>query len=311
MTAATPTFEQPTTERPRRRVLITGANRGIGLSTARELVRTGCAVVLTSRDEARGLAAAADLRADTPGADVDVRSLDLASFWSIRKLAADLLKGPPIDVLVHNAGVVIPSPERKMTEDGVEECLQVHTVGPMLLTSHLAPRLARPCRIVLVGSGLHAPGTHGREVHFDFDDPFLDRHYHPDRAYKNAKLAQLWFAFEWERRFGARGLHADVVCPGFVPLTAAASSHGLQRLLLEHVYPWLPFATTLEKAAHIEAEWALHDPGSPGGRYFDAHTIAQASADARDPEKAAAFWKLAETWIGEPLTAHPPTGLHD
>ncbi len=303
MKAIDPGPERPTGATPRR-VLITGANRGIGLQTARELVKAGCAVTLTSRDEGKGLAAAGELMREAPGAEVGVRTLDLASFEAIRRFAAELPGAPLFDVLIHNAGVVVPPAERRMTPDGLEECLQVHTVGPMLLTALLAPKLARPCRIVLVGSGLHAPGTHGREVNFDFADPFMERDYNPDRAYKNAKLAQLWFALEWERRRGAEGLHVDVVCPGFVPETAAASSHGLQRLLLEHVYPWMPFASTLQRAARIEAEWALHDPGAPGGRYFDSRAVADPSADARDPEKARAFWRLAETWLGQPLS--PP-----
>lgn len=293
-------------DRAPRRVLITGANRGIGLQTARELVRAGCAVTLTSRDEVRGRAAREELTREVPGAQVTVRGLDLASFESIRRFAGGLPPTPLFDVLIHNAGVIVPPGERRMTGDGLEECLQVHTIGPMLLTTLLAPKLARPCRIVLVGSGLHAPGTHGKEVNFDFADPLMNSGYNPDRAYKNAKLAQFWFALEWERRFGDRGLHIDVVCPGFVPATAAASSRGLQRLMLEYVLPWMPFATTLEKAARIEAEWALHDAGMPGGRYFDAHTVAAPSPDARDPEKARAFWRLAETWLGQPVDPTPP-----
>jgi NAD(P)-dependent dehydrogenase (short-subunit alcohol dehydrogenase family) len=284
-----------------RRILITGANRGIGYATARELLRRGHVVTLTSRNPAAGDAAAERLRRENAGSEVRTTVLDLASFASVHRCAADLAAGPALDAVVHNAGILVAAPGRRLTEDGIEECLQVHTVAPMLLTTLLASSLARPCRLVLVTSSLHAPGSHGEQVGFDFGDPNLDHGYNPDRAYKNAKLAQLWFALEWERRFGAAGLHADAVCPGFVPTTVAPNITGTQRLLLRYVLPWMPFATSVGDAARIEAEWALRDPAEPGGRYFDGHKVTAPSEDALDAAKAKAFWAMAERWIGRPI----------
>ncbi len=295
------TEAEPRPATSRRRVLITGANRGIGYATALELVRRGHDVVLTARDESAGRAAAARLRAARPGASVDAVALDLASFASIRGCAAGLAGSLPFDALIHNAGILVPGEERRLTSDGLEETLQVHAVGPMLLTTLLTPRLRRPARLVLVTSSLHEPGSHGAPVHFDFDDPQLERGYHRERAYKNAKLAQLWFALEWERRFGDAGLHADAVCPGFVPATVFRSARGLTRLLLRYVLPHMPFATSVEDAARIEAGWSLRDPGERGGRYFDGHRVKAPSPDARDPAKARAFWEMAQQWIGAPI----------
>lgn len=234
-------------------------------------------------------------------AEVHTTVLDLASFAAIRRCAAELTTGQPFDVVIHNAGVLVPARERRLTKDGCEECLQVHAVGPMLLTALLMTKLHRPCRIVLVTSSLHAPGTHGAEVGFDFNDPHLEHGYHPDRAYKNAKLAQIWFALEWERRFGAVGIHADAVCPGFVPQTAVRNTQGVQRLLLKYFLPWMPFATSITQAARIEARWALRNPMDPGGKYFDGRIITAPSKDARDDTKALAFWTMAEGWIGQPI----------
>jgi len=284
-----------------KRVLLTGGNRGIGFATAVALVRAGHAVTITVRDPRLGAEAASRIAAEVPGARVDVVALDLASFAAVRRCADELgARAEPYDVLVHNAGVLVAAKERRLTVDGLEECLQVHAVAPLLLTQRLAARgLAPACRIVALASGLHAPRTHGAEVAFDFDDPSLARNYHWERAYKNSKLAQLWFVLEWERRFGASGRHADAICPGFVPSTGVPRTSGWTRFQLRFILPLLPFTTTVERAAATVARFAESAPDAPGGRYFDGKRLAPPSDDARDPAKAAAFWALAERWIAE------------
>jgi NAD(P)-dependent dehydrogenase (short-subunit alcohol dehydrogenase family) len=278
-------------------ILVTGANRGIGFATAQELALRGHRVLMTSRNAAAGCAAVDRIRTLVPGADVRVGALELRSFESIREFASWVPADVRLDTVIHNAGILIAAPERRLTENGFEECLQVHTVGPMLLTALLRPRLARPSRLIAVSSTLHAPATRGAGVDFNLLDPSLDSRYHPERAYKNAKLTQLWFVLEWERRYGAEGWHADAVCPGFVPTTAALSTQGGLRFLLKYILPLTPVATSVRKAANIEADWATHDLETPGGRYFDGRNVTLPSVDARDPHKAETFWRLASGWI--------------
>lgn len=278
-------------------ILLTGGNRGIGRLTVQELLRRGHYVVFTSRSLKAGEAARKEFARSTRGARVELRQLDLCSLASVRALAQTLVQDDrQFDVIVHNAGTLVPPERRTLTEDGIEQTLQVHTVGPYLLSTLLMPDLRRPSRLLFIGSDLHRPETRGASVDFRFDDPFLDEHYRPERAYKNAKLAQLWLAREWERRHGSEGIHADDVCPGFIPLTASATSRGAMHFLLRRVLPLMPFATSPADAATLEADWAEQDATTPGGRYFDGHTITQPSAAARDPERSRAFWALLEEW---------------
>ncbi len=279
-------------------ILVTGANRGIGFATAVALARRGHELVLTARRPSDIASLESRILQAVPGTVATFHHLDLASFASIRRFAHCVLSNEkPIQILLHNAGLVIPSDQRRMTEDGIEENLAVAAVGPMLLSLALQPMLARPSRLVGVNSALHKPGTFGDAIAFRLDDPHLTSAYTSTCAYKNAKLAQLWFLFEWERRFGADRWHADAVSPGFVPGTAAQSAHGVQRFLLRFIWPMFPFSTSLEQAVPSVVRVCEEDLDAPGGHYFEGQALSEASLDARSQEKSAAFWAMAESWI--------------
>ena len=125
--------------------IVTGANSGIGLETARALALGGARVVLACRDPTAAARAAEDVRAENPYALVTVLPsvpLDLASFASVRAFAdAFLALELPLHILVHNAGVM-PCPFQ-LTADGHELAFQVNYLSPRLLTARLLPRLRR------------------------------------------------------------------------------------------------------------------------------------------------------------------------
>lgn len=281
---------------PPRTFLVTGSNRGLGQATARRLARGGHRLILTARDPAKAQAAAAGVREASPGAELRTEVLDLASLASTRALAARLVAaGEPIHVLVHDAGVLLPPEARALTEDGIELCLQVHAVAPLLLTRALLPVLARPGRVWMLGSSLHYPKMRGVEVDYRHDDPNLDTRYHPQRAYKNSKLALLWVAYELERRLGRHGLHTDVVSPGFVPTTAAAGmKRSVGRFVMKHLMPHMPFATTLDDSAdHLAELFAQTPPDEDGGRYFHQWEPKPSSEQSLDRAQAERFWRWA------------------
>jgi NAD(P)-dependent dehydrogenase (short-subunit alcohol dehydrogenase family) len=279
-------------------ILITGGGRGLGRVTAEKLATAGHHVILTARDPEAGRQVLADIRAAMPAAKVETRVLDLARLESVRAFSRELVaSGITLDVLFHNAGVMQQSPTRRLTADGFEETLAVNVLAPFLLTALLLPALERStsARVIGVSSRLHLPGSRGTPVRFDFDDVQLERGYDPERAYKNSKLAMLWFIYELHRRLPPRRIVANAVCPGFVPVTAAVSTRGLQRFLLSHMLPMMPFATSVDAATDSFVFMAT-DPSleGVGGRFFGERRPLESSPESHDGEKAARFWHLAE-----------------
>jgi NAD(P)-dependent dehydrogenase (short-subunit alcohol dehydrogenase family) len=280
-------------------ILITGGSRGLGRSTAERLARLGHRVLLTARDAAAGERAVAEIRAAHPEAKVEARTLDLASLENVRAFGQALsAEGVTLDVLMNVAGVMNAGESRTTTVDGFEQTLAVNTLAPFLLTSTLLPALRRAsaARVVNVSSRLHFPGTRGASVNFDFDDLQLERGYHPERAYKNSKLAVLWFTYELHRRLGKSSVSVNAVCPGFVPTTAAESTKGFLHWVMVHVMPRMPFATTVEHAVDSFTFMAV-DPSLDGqsGKFYGEMKPIPSSPESYDEAKARRFWELATT----------------
>lgn len=185
----------------RRIAVVTGANGGLGLEVARELARKGATVLMAARDQAKARNALREITADVPDAVLKVYEVDLASLNSVRACAAAILADHPrLDLLVNNAGIMgIP---QQSTADGFEMQLGVNHLGHFVLTGHLLPALlAAPAgRVVSVTSFARFVG---RAVHAH--DPPLPRWYEPWTAYGKAKLANLLFAAELQRRLESAG----------------------------------------------------------------------------------------------------------
>ena len=283
-------------------VLVTGGGRGLGRATAEKLAVAGHRVVLVARTQKAAATAAGEIRRDHPGAFVEPRSVDLSSLSEVRAFAAlELERREAIDVLFHVAGVMQQSATRRVTVDGYEETLAVNVLAPFLLTGLLLPalELSPAARVVTVSSRLHLPGSRGESVHFDFADPQLEHGYHPDRAYKNSKLAVLWFTYELQRRLPPRAITANSVCPGFVPATAAASTRGAMRFVMQHVMPRMPFATSVDEATDALIFVAV-DPSieGVGGKFFGECRPIESSPESYDLDRARRFWELAADLTG-------------
>lgn len=282
-------------------IWLTGGNRGLGRAAAESLLGLGHRVVFTSRDAAAGERARDEMLAKIPGARVEMIPMDLASMRSIHAAvdAWERAGGDALDVLFNNAGIMQQSPERRITIDGFEETLGVNVLGAMLLTKRLLPYLMKlkappAARVVNVTSRLHMPGMRGTDVNFDFEDPHLERDYDPQRAYKNSKLAVLWFTYELSRRLPKERVTVNAVCPGFVPKTVEAHVKGLQRWMMKWILPLFPFTRSVAQAAAAFTAMAV-DPAldSVTGKMFADGKEFLSSEDARDLERAKRFWEWA------------------
>ncbi|MFD7441878.1 oxidoreductase [Streptomyces sp. NPDC059909] len=197
-----------------RTAVVTGANSGIGLVTARELARRGARVVLACRSEARGKEAETLIERQVPGADVECRQLDLADLASVRRFA-ESYEQDTLDLLVNNAGVMaLPY---STTADGFETQFGVNHLGHFALTGLLLPALLNTpgARVVTVSSGMHALAN------IDMGDLNSERRYRRWVAYGRSKSANLLFIHELARRLKAAG--SDVVAAAAHPGYAATN----------------------------------------------------------------------------------------
>lgn len=185
-----------------RTAVVTGANGGLGLATAKALAGAGAEVVMAARDQTKAAAAVQEILAALPDATLTVIELDLASLDSVRS-AAERIRASrlTIDILVNNAGLMA-MPERR-TAEGHEMQFGVNHLGHWAFTAHLLEPLVRAdaARVVTVTSTAHHMG---RAV--DPDDVNLEGHYKPWGAYGRAKLANFHFGLGLQRAFERAGV---------------------------------------------------------------------------------------------------------
>ncbi|MEM6955150.1 MAG: SDR family NAD(P)-dependent oxidoreductase, partial [Myxococcota bacterium] len=176
-----------------RRYVVTGANSGIGLETAKQLMRQGATVVFgCRRTNEADEAIVAFTAAESPRGESEVYRLDLADLASVRTFAATVVEAKDaLHGLVNNAGVM--NTPQGATKDGFEMQLGVNHIGHFLLTQELENALERaaPSRVVNVSSCYHDKAM-GRPGDVDLNDPFFEsREYDGWAAYAQSKLANL------------------------------------------------------------------------------------------------------------------------
>ncbi|QSB22923.1 SDR family oxidoreductase [Curtobacterium sp. 24E2] len=288
-----------------RRIVVTGSNSGTGKEAATRLAAAGASVVLAVRTTAKGDAAAAEIRAAHPNADVEVRELDLADLASVRRFAEGIVgEDRPVDVLVNNAGVMAP-PQRFETVDGFELQFGTNFLGPFALTNLLLPSLLRAeaPRVATMSSLAAIPGR------IRFGDLQWERGYNGWRAYGQSKLADLLLALHLHRLT----VEADV------PLVSTAAHPGYTRTNLQSagrslgrakpVRPSnraLPFTQAVEQGTE-PLLYAAVGPNAVGGAYYGPAgpfgltgptTAVSIPGSARSADLARSLWAVAEDLTG-------------
>lgn len=280
-----------------RRIVITGANSGVGFQAARILGSRGAELVLACRSVEKGEAAARQVPGYHAGRVV-VRRLDVADLASVRSFAAALLEEyDDIDVLVNNAGVL--GAPFGLTVDGIETHFATNHLGHFALANLLLPRIRD--RVVVTSSREHRRGR------LDLDDLTWERRpYGAFAAYAQSKLANLMFMSELQRRLAAAGSDVRAVAahPGASathitggsgnPIATFIGYHG-QRLV---AMPAWRGALCTVYAATMDI---------PGDTYIGPHgrielhgwpSAARRSPLARDEEMARRLWEVSEKLSG-------------
>lgn len=183
-----------------RRVVVTGANTGLGFQTSLALAGAGAEVIMAVRDLDRGQDAAGRIRDLIEEPKLRVLHLDLADLGSVRHFAAEQVAAGPLDLLINNAGLMLV-PRRELTNDGFESQMGVNHLGHFALTAGLMPALlaGRASRVVSVTS---IAARRSRRLDHNLS---LDGRYTPMVAYSQSKLAVALFAEELDRRLQAAG----------------------------------------------------------------------------------------------------------
>ena len=286
-----------------RLAVVTGANSGLGLATARELARAGASVVLAVRNSAKGDEAASRIRAAVPAATVEVAPLDLASLGSVREFAGRVAGAHErVDLLINNAGIM--AAPRRLTEDGFESQFGTNHLGHFALTGLLLPALlaAASPRVVTVSSTMHRGGT------MAFDDLQGERKYSRWGAYSQSKLANLMFCFELQRRAAAADsrLLSLAAHPGYAStnLQFAAPDR-----FYEKTFMWIGnrlFAQSADMGAlpTLYAATVVDLPGGtyvgPGGRSEQRGypKVVSAAGKAYDEDSWRRLWEVSEQLTG-------------
>jgi NAD(P)-dependent dehydrogenase (short-subunit alcohol dehydrogenase family) len=285
-----------------RLAVVTGANSGLGLVAARELARKGARVVLACRNLEKAAAAEREIRTAVPGADVQVRELDLGSLASVEAFSDGLHADEDrLDLLINNAGVM--APPRRETADGFELQLGTNHLGHFALTGRVIDLLlpVEGARVVTLSSVAHRSGK------LTFDDLQRKQRYFRWTAYGQSKLANLMFAFELDRRLRAAG--SDVLSvaahPGYSATNLQSAAAPLPDRIVMQVLNVL-VAQSAEMGALPEL-YAATEPGLVGGTYIGPDGPGEARGypqpvgctdAARDEVAARRLWSVSEELTG-------------
>ncbi len=247
--------------------VVTGANGGLGLETARELARKGATVVMGVRNQERAERAVADIEAEIPGARLELRELDLASLESVKAFAERAVgEHPTIDLLVNNAGVMaIP---HESTADGFEMQFGTNHLGHFALTAQLLAALVHTpgARIVTVTSTARHAATK-----LDPDDLNMDENYSPWGAYGRSKIANMNFALELNARLERAGALVVSLAahPGFSNTNLQAHSArehgGTSQRFFARTVQWVGMPPSKGALPQLRA---ATDPEAGGGELY-------------------------------------------
>ncbi|OBH07516.1 MULTISPECIES: SDR family oxidoreductase [unclassified Mycobacterium] len=266
--------------------LITGATDGIGKVTATALARKGHTVVLAARNEAKAATVTSEIVASTGNRDVGYLTADLRSLAQVHRLAQEFAaRYPRLDVLVNNAGVVMP--QRALTEDGYETTFQVNYLAQFYLTQLLLDALEKSPqgRVVNLSSSVYRAGK------FEPENLQSERRFSTIGAYAASKLCVLLFTVELAQRLAPTRVTANAVHPGIVRTPMMRGAEGVFRAIS---YAALPFSRSPDRGAATSVFLAdSPEAAQLSGQYFANRRAKKVRTAHNTPENRDLLWNLS------------------
>ena len=282
--------------RERRVAVVTGASAGIGKSTARMLAERGWHVIGIGRDPGRTSAAEAEVRgAASPEARVDFLRGDFTEMADVRRIAGEIKAlAPEVHVLINNAGGVRDKLYR--TTEGLEATMAANHFAPFVLTRELLPLLRKAAsesppgtvRVIAVSSSGHQVCQGMNWADLNMFDAFTT-----GGVYCQAKLANILFTRELNRRLANDGIVAQAMHPGVVASNFANHGDDFMQTYMKSQngeHPDHPAKTLAWMATAPEV-------GLDGGRYFHDLQEVPAAPQALDDDAAARLWLETEQML--------------
>lgn len=269
-------------------VLITGGNAGIGKATAQLVAAQGANLILACRNRETARQAREEIQKATGSEQVEIMSLDLSSFDSIRQFAEEFrARYDALDVLINNAGVY-PSRIQK-TSEGFEAQFGVNYLGHFLLTNLLLEQLQKSpaARVVHVSSMMHWLGR------IDFSNFRGEKPYRAFPAYAQSKLANILFSNELARRMEGTSVCSNALHPGAVVTSLYDSMPDFALKQMKR------FLDSPEEGSQSSVFLGLSPKaeGLTGGYYVKCHRRAMAPK-ARNKKLAARLWEESKRLCG-------------
>ena len=293
--------------------MVTGANGGLGLASAKALAGKGAHVVMAARNQDKAAGARQEILTAHPSASLEIVELDLGSLASVEAAAAKITAAHDrIDILMCNAGVMaVP---QSTTVDGFDNQFGINVLGHWALIGRLMPViLATPgARIVTLSSTAQHVG---RAI--DPEDPHRRDSYDPWTMYGQTKLAMRHLAVGLQERFDRAGVDAKALSaqPGLTNSdlqsnTAAQGAAGALGAVSEKWAAWTGMSTDRGALSQMRA---ATDPEAPGGGFYGPMFVTN-GPPVRKPlvrpgsdAAIATLWEVAERETGVSIDIGPST----
>jgi NAD(P)-dependent dehydrogenase (short-subunit alcohol dehydrogenase family) len=276
-----------------KKVIVTGANSGIGYETAVALAQKEATVILACRTLAKAEEAKSKILQTSPSAKLEPMELDLASLASVKRFAQKFQEQfDQLDLLINNAGIMMPP--YQVTEDGFENQLATNYIGHFALTGLLLPLLTQTpaSRVVSLSSLAH------RWANIQFDDLHFEKGYNKQKAYGQSKRACLMFAYELQRRLTEAG-HDTL---------SLAAHPGVSKTNLDRYFPAIirPLGTLFlqnQRKGALPTLFAATAKELKGGEYIGPDgvkemrgypKIVDSDEGSKDKKMAERLWKVSE-----------------